>query len=170
MFGNRKRILKSNPDASAGSGAGKPCRGAFAGFVPMRRRQFLSRVPLLGAMAAAAGPAGSAWGVAAGRGGLRPMIADLTMDSFAPHRGTAFRLCPSEGPGFEVELVEVRSLGRSPMAGMRDPFSLVFRAAAGSHVPQRIYPIEHAALGRLELFLVPIGPDAAGMCYEAVFA
>jgi hypothetical protein len=37
-------------------------------------------------------------------------------------------------------------------------------------MPQRIYRLQHEELGQLELFLVPIGPDADGMCYEAVFS
>jgi hypothetical protein len=36
-------------------------------------------------------------------------------------------------------------------------------------LPQRIYRLEHAALDPLEIFIVPIGPDAEGMRYQAVF-
>jgi hypothetical protein len=36
-------------------------------------------------------------------------------------------------------------------------------------LPQRIYRIEHATLGAFDLFLVPIGPDAQGLRYQAVF-
>jgi hypothetical protein len=40
-------------------------------------------------------------------------------------------------------------------------------------MPQAIYPLEHQALGRMEIFLVPIGPDPRGkrkgMQYEAAF-
>jgi hypothetical protein len=46
----------------------------------------------------------------------------------------------------------------------------VFRGPAEVVLPQKIYPLEHEALGKLEIFLVPIGPDEAGMCYEAVFS
>jgi hypothetical protein len=34
---------------------------------------------------------------------------------------------------------------------------------------QQIYQVEHPTLGSFELFLVPVGPDEQGMCYEAVF-
>jgi hypothetical protein len=37
-------------------------------------------------------------------------------------------------------------------------------------LPQATYPVEHDELGRMEIFLVPIGPDGSGMRYEAVFA
>ena len=37
-------------------------------------------------------------------------------------------------------------------------------------MPQLIYSLEHATLGTLEVFLVPVGPDAVGMRYDAVFS
>lgn len=53
----------------------------------------------------------------------------------------------------------------------REPFSLLFRAATRElQLPQQIHPLEHPQLGRLELFMVPLGPDATGMRYEAIFA
>jgi hypothetical protein len=52
----------------------------------------------------------------------------------------------------------------------RRPFSLIFRSAGSRYLPQRTYSIEHAALGRLDLFLVPIGPDEGGIRYQAIFA
>ena len=42
-------------------------------------------------------------------------------------------------------------------------------AEARRFLPQGTYPMEHETLGRLEVFLVPLGPDAQGMRYEAVF-
>ncbi len=40
---------------------------------------------------------------------------------------------------------------------------------AESHLEQAIYALEHAEMGMLELFLVPLGPHEDGMRYEAVF-
>ena len=37
-------------------------------------------------------------------------------------------------------------------------------------LPQNTYGIEHKELGTLSIFIVPIGLDAEGMRYEAVFA
>jgi hypothetical protein len=51
----------------------------------------------------------------------------------------------------------------------RTPFSLVFRGPLQPLLAQRIYRVEHDSMGTFELFLVPIGPDGVGMCYEAVF-
>jgi hypothetical protein len=51
----------------------------------------------------------------------------------------------------------------------RRPFSLIFHQPDGAYLPQQTYALEHVTLGRLPLFLVPIGPDAHGMRYEAIF-
>ena len=36
-------------------------------------------------------------------------------------------------------------------------------------LPQRIYRLEHNGLGELDIFLVPIGKDADGVSYQAMF-
>jgi uncharacterized protein DUF6916 len=87
----------------------------------------------------------------------------LTAADFAPLRGDRFRIAPDGAPAFDAELVEVSEIPREP--GGRAPFSLVFEGGPTPPLPQRIHRVEHAKLGALEIFLVPIGPDR----YEAVF-
>ena len=41
-----------------------------------------------------------------------------------------------------------------------------FAAGVLFFVPQATYPIEHPALGKLELFIVPLGPKKDGNSYE----
>lgn len=89
-------------------------------------------------------------------------LSDLTVDTFTPYIGDAFRVS-----GVDTELIEATPHGPAPT---RQQFSLVFRGPLGPALPQRIHPLSHPALGAFELFLVPIGPDADGMRYEAVFA
>jgi hypothetical protein len=99
------------------------------------------------------------------------VLENLTHSIFAEYLGTVFQLRYSPDHSMKVELVQVTvvpAAGRLS-AGRREPFSLIFRAPGGFHVPQRIYPLEHEKLGTLEIFLVPIGPDESGMRYEAVF-
>jgi hypothetical protein len=36
-------------------------------------------------------------------------------------------------------------------------------------LPQRIYRIEHDAVGEHDLFIVPIGPGRGGLLYEVIF-
>ena len=52
----------------------------------------------------------------------------------------------------------------------RRQFSLLFRGPVDPFLSQGTYRLDHAELGALDIFLVPIGPDAEGMRYEAVFA
>ena len=100
------------------------------------------------------------------------MLELLSIDSFDGRVGESFRLSPPGMSSIETRLVAVTpAVGASDAArrGLRTPFSLTFRAPNGPPLPQRIYTLDHDAMGALELFLVPIGPDGEGMCYEAVF-
>jgi hypothetical protein len=52
---------------------------------------------------------------------------------------------------------------------VRPPFHLIFRGPSAPVLDQRIHALSHPTFGALEIFLVPIGPDDLGQCYEAVF-
>ena len=93
---------------------------------------------------------------------------------FSPHVGSRFTYEPASGDSHIFELVEAASRGGDQDPDRNECFSLVFfdrLASAHSHLPQAMYAFEHDALGKLDLFIVPIGPDAdrEGMRYEAVF-
>jgi hypothetical protein len=92
-----------------------------------------------------------------------PDLENLTMADFLPLLRERFLVDPGEQPAFEVELADVIEITREP--GGRAPFSLVFAGGPSPPLPQRIYRVEHEALGAMEIFLVPIAVD----CYEAVF-
>ena len=84
--------------------------------------------------------------------------------------GERFRICPSPDSAVDAELVEARPLGGgAQVANRRAPFSLLFRATIKAPMPQRIYRVEHDAMGAYEIFLVPVGKDATGVLYEAIF-
>lgn len=94
----------------------------------------------------------------------------LTRDTFHPHVGSAFRLVAEDEQTLDLTLTECHGL--TAHGESREPFSLLFQAAADDPVleQQQIVPLEHPDLGRLEIFLVPLGPDADGRWrYEAVF-
>lgn len=95
------------------------------------------------------------------------MLERLTIETFAGRLGEAFTLVADE-QRLPTELVEATVHGEATETG-RAPFSIVFRGPADPVLPQRIYHFEHAELGDLELFVVPIGRDAEGVLYEAVF-
>ena len=102
-------------------------------------------------------------------------LAALTLERFRPHVGDTFALTATVADsGEQVELafvleeaVEVAATGE---AGAREPFSLRFRVPLETVLPQQVFPLRHEQLGTLEIFLVPIGQDAGGVRYEAVFA
>ncbi|WP_027891001.1 DUF6916 family protein [Calidithermus chliarophilus] len=92
----------------------------------------------------------------------------LTLALFEPLVGSVFSIPFVEG-SFELTLIEAQPLPPRVPGARREPFALLFRGPRSPVLPQRIYPLEHPTLGRQEIFVVPIGPDDAGMRYEAVF-
>ena len=93
-------------------------------------------------------------------------VAALSAEDFEPCKGEIFRLM-AHGQALELELAEVRRLGHALREG--GAFALLFISAPGPIVPQATYPIEHPALGTLELFIVPLGPKDGSNRYEAIF-
>lgn len=97
----------------------------------------------------------------------------LTAADFQPYVESEFRVQVEAAEELPLGLSRVEALGASTDdadPGRREPFSLLFHGAVEPVLPQRTYRLEHDELGALELFLVPIGPDDAGMRYEAIFA
>lgn len=95
----------------------------------------------------------------------------MNLSAFAPLVGDGFEIRLPKGEILPVLLLSARDLGPRPLGppGERS-FSLVFRSSLERHLPQAIYRLWHPTLGSLDLFLVPIGPDAqGGMGYQAVF-
>lgn len=103
------------------------------------------------------------------------MSENLTISIFSSHLNEIFQLDLGSSALLELELVEVTSLssgaqGWRAMQGIRrEPFSLVFRGPADPLLKQRIYTLKHETMGTFEIFLVPIGGDAEGCDYQAVF-
>jgi len=100
------------------------------------------------------------------------MLEVLSVREFADCVGTKFGVrAAADAQVWDLELTEATSLGSATARTLtnRDPFSLIFRGALQPILPQQIYKFEHDRLGTLEVFIVPIGPDGAGMCYQAIF-
>ena len=97
------------------------------------------------------------------------MLETFTCARFEAHLKESFRLQAEADDQREVVLTEATPLSMTPPAGGRGPFSIVFLDASETVLPQRIYRLHHPDLGTFDLFLVPIGRDASGVRYEAVF-
>jgi hypothetical protein len=96
------------------------------------------------------------------------MLQDLTAASFEEILGSRFRIHADEAHTLETELIQV-ARHEEHDGPRKQPFSIYLRGPRNVVLPQRIYQVDHERLGTLDIFLVPIGPDGQGMCYEAVF-
>jgi hypothetical protein len=96
------------------------------------------------------------------------MLEAFTHETFAGHEGEAFPIRLDDGSALETRLQSARTWG-SGSDGHRVPFTLTFVGPMQPVLPQRIYRLEHPEVGAFDLFLVPVGPNAQGMQYEAVF-
>jgi hypothetical protein len=78
----------------------------------------------------------------------------------------------SEG-SLAVQLVQARpakvDADRPANAPRRQGFSLLFRAAGNAPLSQDTYTVRHGSLGKLGMFLVPVGPAGGSQQIEAVF-
>lgn len=87
-------------------------------------------------------------------------------ETFAPHVNTDFTTA-IDGQALKLRLTEVME-GQSNERVLQ--FSIFFLGPLTPVLEQRLYRLEHAQLGDMELFLVPIARDADGMKYQAVFS
>jgi hypothetical protein len=100
------------------------------------------------------------------------MLDQLTSTDFAAHVHEMFRIQLEGVSPIDLELNAVTDL--NPATAVRPegrrPFSLEFLGPISSqYLLQHIYRLEHAQLGVLEIFLVPLGPQQGRMRYEAIF-
>lgn len=94
---------------------------------------------------------------------------DLSTDDFEPLIGSDIEVSADEEALPPLRLDAVARHRAQPGAPRQEPFSLAFSAQPPVR-EQRIYRLEHAALGSVDLFLVPIGREPDGRIrYEAVF-
>jgi hypothetical protein len=92
----------------------------------------------------------------------------LTLEHFAGCLNESFTTEIS-GMALEFVLVEARPIPVAGKDAARAPFSLLFRNQAPIVFPQQIYPLQHARVGDVGIFLVPIAQERAGFLYQAIF-
>lgn len=92
----------------------------------------------------------------------------LSLAQFAPLVGQRFELHDGAA-SYPAALLEARKLNGPPLLG-REPFALLFEGPAAPLLPQHTYRVSHPQLRpAAEMFLVPIGRQADGVRYEAIF-
>jgi len=89
----------------------------------------------------------------------------IRFELFQPLLNDTFNIYFNQDTATDVRLIDVSE--QSNETGQT--FSLVFRAAKDQVWPQGTYQVHHANLNTMHIFLVPIGPDKEGFCYEAIF-
>ena len=96
----------------------------------------------------------------------------LTIEDFSPRVGETFAVDAGDGRSIELVLVEAKTYDAdvgAPPEDNRSPFNLKFRGPLEPVLAQQICPLDNETLGRLEIFIVPLGHDESGTDYEAVF-
>ena len=94
------------------------------------------------------------------------MIDQLTRTDFEGLADGALKI-ESGGEAIPLSVRELRDL--PPASPRPHPFAVELAGPAAPHVPQGMHVLVHPRLGPLELFIVPIGRDAAVTRYEIIF-
>ncbi len=96
-------------------------------------------------------------------------LADVTIETFEGREGETFSIQFADAK-LELTLASVDPLPEDFAQGKRErAFSLIFHGPEETVLPQQTWPLDHDELGRLDLFLVPLGPEEGAMRYEAAF-
>lgn len=90
----------------------------------------------------------------------------LTHSTFAQLLNTSFQFQIAPEHTVAMELIEASDVRSS---GQYEAFSIVFRGPSSIPLRQRIYSVDHDAIGSFDLFIVPINHDHDGFYYEACF-
>jgi hypothetical protein len=97
------------------------------------------------------------------------LVDPYELSTYQPHVGETFRLEFADHSPVELTLVEAAPGPWQRPEGGKTAFRLEFSGPADPLLEQRIYRMEHAELGTLEIFIVPIAKDEKAATYEAIF-
>lgn len=90
----------------------------------------------------------------------------LHYEDFLPHVNSKFTAQLNDASTIELELTQVEEKSPSPR---QEQFILTFRAPFSVPPQQQMFNLDHEQLGSGIMFLVPVGKDANGIIFEAVF-
>lgn len=90
-------------------------------------------------------------------------------DDFQACLNQAYSLGPALGD-LQLELISVERHPHGDAVDGKDAFTIMLRGPAEPVLAQQTYTMRNENMGEFDLFIVPIGPDDQGMCYEAVFS
>src|SRR5512146_1427819 len=94
----------------------------------------------------------------------------LQFSDFLPYLKDTFVVRLDEIEPIVLELVEAKELGAAYAQGRSRAFSLIFQGPVSQqYLLQSTYHLEHAQMGVLDLFIVPLGLQEGRMQYQAIF-
>jgi len=97
------------------------------------------------------------------------MLDRLQSADFEPYLAQEFQVRLDGSEPIWLELVNVTELGAARQSDMRRPFSLIFLGPpSNQYLLQGTYRLEKPQMGGLDLFMVPLGPQAGRMRYEVI--
>lgn len=94
------------------------------------------------------------------------MLDQFKPELLAPYIGATFEVVNDPANVFNLTLTNVSEHEKTER---NHAFSLLFHGPQTPFMPQATYRLQHAELGALEIFLVPVARDQDGFQYEAVF-
>jgi len=98
------------------------------------------------------------------------MLERLQSADFSSCLNHVFSVPLADADPIPLELAAVTELGAGQIPGGRRPFALLFLGPVSNrYLLQGTYPLQHDGLGCLDLFVVPLGPQAGRMRYEVIF-
>ncbi len=100
------------------------------------------------------------------------MLDKLTSGDFIPYLNQEFHIYYAEEEYLSVILTDVKDSKMPPVRpDQRQGFSIIFQTGPDVKVMlrQHIFRVEHPQMGSYDIFIVPIGADANGRYYQAVF-
>lgn len=91
-------------------------------------------------------------------------LSTLCKADFDPHINTQFTFSEDNNL-VSLELIETKDSSSEGVNG----FSLLFKGPLEKLYPQKIYPLEHKEMCKLEIFIVPVSKNEEGIYYQAIF-
>ncbi len=99
------------------------------------------------------------------------MTEPVGMEMFQAHCHEVFSITLASGEEYNLVLTSVIDHGRQHGSQFPRVFHLFFHhPRTDVHLPQKTYRLKHAVLGEIDVFMVPLGPQENGMCYQVIFA
>ncbi len=94
----------------------------------------------------------------------------LQVEDFEPLLNQTVQVRFTPEVTLDAQVTEVKRLN-AHLDLPRQPFSFILTTAQkNEYYPQAVFGVIHPEKGELPVFLVPLGPDAKGMRYEAIFS